>query len=92
MVNAAIFILQRYLVYSTGKYLRANPKAELGLALNLPWALTMLPIALSNCHTVLIVPEEQYLTAKFGAEYRRYIVAVQRPVACNNPAKLIFLC
>lgn len=50
----------------------------MALALNLPWALALLPIALIACHSVLIVPEEKYLAAKFGAEYQQYTAAVRR--------------
>lgn len=52
----------------------------LGIALagNLPWVVVLLLPALLACHRVLIVPEERYLAAKFGADYRMYTAAVHR--------------
>ena len=48
------------------------------LALNLPWVLVFLLPSLVACHDVLIAPEERYLDAKFGEEYREYAAAVHR--------------
>ena len=45
---------------------------------NWPWVLVFLIPAWVACHYILIVPEEKYLTAKFGAEYRMYASAVHR--------------
>ena len=52
----------------------------LGIALtfNLPWLLALLVPALIACRTVLIAPEERYLAAKFGADYRSYAATVRR--------------
>ena len=48
------------------------------LALNLLWALVMLLLSIILCHYVLIIPEEQYLAAKFGDEYKEYTTSVHR--------------
>jgi protein-S-isoprenylcysteine O-methyltransferase Ste14 len=34
--------------------------------------------SLVACHYILIAPEERYLAAKFGEEYRMYSASVQR--------------
>lgn len=50
----------------------------LALAFNILWALVMLLISVIVCVNVLIIPEEQYLAAKFGAEYKEYTATVNR--------------
>ena len=50
----------------------------IALTLNMLWALVMLLLSIVLCHYVLIVPEEQYLTAKFGDEYKEYMTSVHR--------------
>jgi protein-S-isoprenylcysteine O-methyltransferase Ste14 len=48
------------------------------LTINLPWILVLLLPALVACHIILIAPEEIYLAAKFGQEYRSYAATVHR--------------
>jgi protein-S-isoprenylcysteine O-methyltransferase Ste14 len=50
----------------------------IALALNMFWALVMLLLSIILCHYVLIIPEEQYLEAKFGKEYKEYTASVHR--------------
>lgn len=50
----------------------------LALALNVLWVLVALLVSIVLCHYILIVPEEQYLAAKFGQEYEDYLSAVHR--------------
>lgn len=50
----------------------------MALALNILWAFVTLVISTILCHYVLIAPEEKYLRAKFGEEYRDYTAAVHR--------------
>lgn len=50
----------------------------IALTLNILWVLVTLPAAIVLCHYVLIIPEEQYLTAKFGKEYEAYVASVHR--------------
>lgn len=50
----------------------------IALAFNTLWVLAALLLAFILCHYVLIVPEEKYLAAKFGDEYRAYRAAVRR--------------
>ena len=50
----------------------------LALALNMLWAIVMLLLSIIICLYVLIIPEEQYLAAKFGEEYKDYTASVHR--------------
>jgi protein-S-isoprenylcysteine O-methyltransferase Ste14 len=50
----------------------------IGLAANLPWALAFLLLSLVACNHVLIAPEERYLLAHFGDQYRAYAATVKR--------------
>ena len=50
----------------------------MALTLNILWILVMLAFSIILCHHVLIIPEERYLTAKFGVEYRAYTASVHR--------------
>jgi protein-S-isoprenylcysteine O-methyltransferase Ste14 len=48
------------------------------LALNILWTLVTLLASIILCIYILIIPEEKYLAAKFGAEYKDYAATVHR--------------
>jgi protein-S-isoprenylcysteine O-methyltransferase Ste14 len=52
----------------------------LGIAFisNVLWISIMLVPSIMVCHYGLIVPEEKYLTARFGEEYKEYAASVHR--------------
>ena len=50
----------------------------MALALNILWAFVALLASIVICYYVLIIPEEQYLTVKFGKEYDEYVGSVHR--------------
>ncbi len=45
---------------------------------NILWTLVTLALSIILCHRMLIIPEEQYLAAKFGQEYQAYAASVHR--------------
>ena len=74
VVTTGVFSISRNPLYLGGVCLLIG----IALAFNLPWVLVLLLPALIACHYVLILPEEKYLRAKFGQEYRRYADSVHR--------------
>jgi protein-S-isoprenylcysteine O-methyltransferase Ste14 len=74
LVTTGIFSISRNPLYVGGVCILVG----IALALNLPWVLVLLLPALVACHYVLIAPEERYLAAKFGDEYRTYAASVHR--------------
>jgi protein-S-isoprenylcysteine O-methyltransferase Ste14 len=48
------------------------------MALNLPWLLLSVAPGIVACHVILIVPEERFLAAKFGDDFRSYERSVGR--------------
>lgn len=50
----------------------------IGLCLANAWILAMLPPALLIVHHTVIAPEERYLEARFGEDYRQYCRRVRR--------------
>jgi len=74
IVTAGVFSISRNPLYLGVAFFVAG----IALAVNLPWALVLLLPSLVACHYVLIAPEEKYLDAKFGEEYRAYVATVHR--------------
>ena len=74
IVISGVFSISRNPLYLGGIL------ALLGIALisNVLWISVMLVPSIIVCHYGLIVPEERYLTAKFGEEYKEYAVSVHR--------------
>ena len=74
VVTTGVFSISRNPLYLGGMCVL------LGIAFvaHLSWFFVLLIPALVACHYVLIVPEEKYLSAKFGAEYRAYTASVHR--------------
>ena len=53
-------------------------QAGLGLALNNLWIALLAPFSLLAVHFLAVLPEEKYLTDKFGESYRSYLTKVRR--------------
>jgi len=74
LVTGGVFAWSRNPLYLGG----FAALAGLALALGAAWGLIMLLPALAAAHALLIRPEERYLEATFGAEYRAYAARVRR--------------
>lgn len=74
LVTSGVFSISRNPIYLGVVCLLAG----VALAINLPWVLVLLLPSFVACHYVLIAPEEKYLIARFGDEYRVYKATVYR--------------
>lgn len=74
LITTGVFSISRNPLYLGG----ICTLLGLALALNLPWVVLLMLPAWVACHGVLVVPEERYLTATFGAEYLSYAGTVHR--------------
>jgi protein-S-isoprenylcysteine O-methyltransferase Ste14 len=74
IVNTGVFSISRNPLY-LGLVVAL---AGAALVFNNLWILITLLPAIVVCHYVLIVPEERYLVAKFGDEYRAHTGSVRR--------------
>ena len=74
LVTTGVFSVSRNPLYLGGVCVLVG----IALAGNLPWVVVLLLPALVACHYVLIAPEERYLAARFGEQYRTYATSVHR--------------
>lgn len=74
VVKTGVFAISRNPLYLGSVFALLG----IALAMNVFWALVMLLLSIILCHYVLIIPEEQYLAAKFGDEYKEYAASVHR--------------
>lgn len=74
VVKTSVFAISRNPLYLASIIVLLG----MSLALNILWALVALVVSTIICHYVLKVPEENYLMAKFGKEYRDYTTTVHR--------------
>lgn len=74
LITTGVFSISRNPLYLGGVCILGG----ISLVFNLLWVLILLLPSIVACHYILIVPEESYLTAKFGEEYRMYAAAVHR--------------
>jgi protein-S-isoprenylcysteine O-methyltransferase Ste14 len=80
LVKTGVFAISRNPLYLASVILFLG----IALALNMLWAVVMILLSIIICHYVLIIPEEKYLTAKFGEEYRDYTATVHRWLGRSN--------
>jgi protein-S-isoprenylcysteine O-methyltransferase Ste14 len=74
VVKTGVFSISRNPLYLGGAILFFG----IALTVNMVWAFVALLASIIVCHYILIIPEEKYLAAKFGAEYREYTTTVRR--------------
>ncbi|NWG05181.1 MAG: isoprenylcysteine carboxylmethyltransferase family protein [Chloroflexi bacterium] len=74
VIKTGVFSISRNPLYLGGVLVLFG----IALALNMLWAVVMLVLSMILCHYILILPEEQYLAAKFGDEYKEYVATVHR--------------
>ena len=74
IISTGVFSISRNPLYLGGVFILAG----ISLTFNLPWILILLISSIVVCHYILIAPEERYLAAKFGEQYRMYTATVHR--------------
>lgn len=74
LVTSGVFAISRNPLYLGGVLVLCGA----AMAFNLPWLLLSVVPGLVACHVILIVPEERFLAAKFGDEFRSYQRSVGR--------------
>jgi protein-S-isoprenylcysteine O-methyltransferase Ste14 len=66
VVKTGVFSISRNPLYLGGAMLFFG----IGLTMNVVWAFVALLASMIAYHYILIIPEEKYLAAKFGEEYK----------------------
>lgn len=74
VITTGVFAISRNPLYLGAALLFCG----VALMMNALWTLATLLASMVVCHYVLIVPEEQYLAAKFGTAYNTYTATVRR--------------
>jgi len=74
IISTGVFSISRNPLYLGGVFMLAG----ISLTFNLPWVLILLIPSIIACHYILIAPEERYLAARFGEQYRTYTATVRR--------------
>ena len=74
VITTGVFALSRNPLYLGAALMFGG----VALMMHTLWTLVTLLVSLVVCHYVLIVPEENYLAAKFGEEYKAYSATVRR--------------
>ncbi|MCG2784823.1 MAG: isoprenylcysteine carboxylmethyltransferase family protein [Anaerolineae bacterium] len=74
VIFTGVFSISRNPLYLGGVFALAG----VSLLFDLPWGLILLIPSMVACHYILIAPEEAYLAARFGEQYRAYTATVQR--------------
>lgn len=74
LVKTGVFGLTRNPLYVGGCAVMLG----VAMALALDWLVLLLPLSVAVLHVGIIAPEERYLEARFGDDYRRYRARVPR--------------
>ena len=74
IISTGVFSISRNPLYLGGVFILSG----ISVVFNLSWGLILLVPSLVACQTILIAPEERYLSARFGEQYREYSATVQR--------------
>lgn len=83
VVTTGVFSISRNPLYLGGVCVLLG----IALAADLLWVFVLLIPALVVCHYVLIVPEERYLSVKFGEEYQAYTMSVYRWIGRSRSSR-----
>jgi protein-S-isoprenylcysteine O-methyltransferase Ste14 len=74
LITGGVFCFSRNPLYLGGFLLLMG----IALAINSLWNLIFLFLSFIACHYILVLPEERYLLAHFGDEYKSYRAIVHR--------------
>ena len=74
VITSGVFSISRNPLYLGAVFIFLG----IALATNILWTLITLLISIMICHYILIIPEEKYLTTKFGKAYQDYTASVHR--------------